>query len=132
MEGETEGETEGRFVPLKKAIMSMVASLEEARDSSNITARLKWLEDFSVDNFDDPTTDIVTPAMIHELFAVIDLSIARLEREQEELTEEHIAQEVAFKEKIAEAAIKERVLSDLKDELQTRSKEVQKQKELIS
>ena len=126
------GETEGKFVPLKKAIMSMVASLEEAKDSSIITVRPKWLEDFSVDNFDDLTADIITPAMIHELFAVIDLSTARLEREREELTEEHIAQEVAFKEKIAEAVIKERVLSDLKDELQTRLKEVQKQKEFLS
>ena len=128
--------TEGRFVPLKKAMMSMMANLEDIRDSPNIDVSPEWLKNILENSSDDLTANTVTPAMTHELFAVIDLSIARSERKREKLIEEQMAQQMAqqaaLKEEIAEANIVERVLSDLKDELQTCSKEVQKQKECLS
>ena len=127
-----EEETEGKFVPLRKALISMMANLEKIRDSPDIKIKPEWLGNLLGNNLNDITANSVTVAMIHELSAVIDLSIARSEREREELTEEQAARQEAFEKEIAEASVVERVLSNLKDELQTSSEEVQKQKECLS
>ena len=127
-----EEETEGKFVPLKKALISMVANLEKIRDSPNIKIKPEWLGNLLGNNLNDITANSVTAAMMHELSAVIDLSIARSEREREELTEEQATRQVAFEKEIAEAIVVERVLNDLKDELQASSEKVQKQKECLS
>ena len=119
---------------MEKQIMNLMAVLGEILNSRSVTINPNWLEDTLKINPNDLTVNTVTPAMAHELFATIDLSVARSEMKREELFEEikELSREQeAIKEKIAEAQIKERVLSDLQSELQTCLEEVQKEKEKL-